>query len=110
MHAAGIAALGLVHGEEALDLGQDAVERPRLVAVGDVMVLPCMGSQHHTTLRALALDRADQRRQLGLDLVGAHAGDEGQPPRLVLGVEDVDQPQQIVGLELRARISARSGS
>ena len=32
MHAAGVGALALMHGEEAAHLGQDAVERPGFIA------------------------------------------------------------------------------
>ena len=60
------------------------------------MVLPCIGSHTHTTRAALALHRAQQRRQQALDLVGAHAGDQRQPAGLVVRVERVDQAQQIV--------------
>ncbi len=70
------------------------------------MVLPCMGSHDHTTVTLLALDRADQRRQEVADLVGAHAADQRQPARLVVRVEDVDQPHQIVGLPGRAAFEA----
>ena len=34
---------------------------------------------------------ADQVRQPTLDLVGAHAGDQGEPARLVLRVQPLDQ-------------------
>ena len=69
-------------------------------------MLPCIGSQHQTTLRPSRCDRADQRRQLRLDLVGAHARDEGEPPGLVLRVEPVDQAQQVGRIEARPAFHA----
>ena len=45
-------------------------------------------------------------RQLLLDLVGAEAADEGEPSGLVLRVEDIDQAQQLVGLERRPALHA----
>ena len=95
MDAAGIGALGAVDGEEAPHLAQDGVE-----AAGSCSrwsrstVLPCIGSQDHTTDAAFALDGAHQRRQLVADLVGAEAADERQAAGLVLRIEDVDQPQE----------------
>jgi len=44
-------------------------------------------------LASLALDGADQAGQPRLDLVGPHAGDQGEPARLVLRVEPIGQSQ-----------------
>src|SRR5712691_1653297 len=99
MHAAGMGALGRMDLEEALDLGEDAIERPGLVAGGrgdGVAVHRIARPDHHA---ALALDGADQARQMVADLVGAETVDQGQPPRLVVGVEDVDQSQKLVRLQ-----------
>ena len=41
-----------------------------------------------------------------VDLVVAEAADQRQPARLVLGVEHVDQPEQLVGLERRPAFHA----
>src|SRR5260221_7528517 len=62
MDAAGIGALFLVHGEEALDLGEDAVEDPRLVPVrrGHRVAVHRIAAPYH--LAAFALDGADERR------------------------------------------------
>ena len=74
MHAAGMGALGRVDGEERLHLRQDAVERPRLVAGlrGDGVAVHRIARPHHDA--ALALHRADQRRQVLGDLVGRRSG------------------------------------
>src|SRR3546814_10919292 len=91
--AAGVAALGAVHSEEVLHLGQHAVEGPRLVAarrLDGVAVHRVAGPYH---LAALALHGADERRQVVAHLVVTHAGDEGEAARLVLRIEGVDQPQ-----------------
>ena len=40
------------------------------------------------------------------DLVGAEAADQREPARLVVRIENVDQPQQIVGLQRRAALQA----
>src|SRR5919202_4062139 len=40
------------------------------------------------------------------DLVGPEAADEGQPSGLVLRVEYVDEPEQLVGLERRPALQA----
>src|SRR5271163_470425 len=66
MHAAGIGALGAVDLEEALELGQDAVELAGLVAGGrlDRVAVHRVGRPHDAP--SLALDGADQRRQVAL--------------------------------------------
>src|SRR5437899_4493650 len=64
MDAAGIGAFGVVHGEEALNLGQDAVEDARLIAVGRGHRVAVHGIAAPDDLAALTLDRADERRQL----------------------------------------------
>ncbi len=101
MHPAGIAALGEMDREGAVQLVEDAVEDAGLVAVGrgDRVAVHRVDAPHD--LAPLALHGADQRRQFGGDLVRPHPGDQREAPRLVLRVELVDQAQQIVGLERR---------
>ena len=84
-----------------MDLVEDAVEQAGLVAGRgrDRVAVHRVDAPDHGA--ALALDGADQRRQLVFDLVGAHPGDQGQSARLVGRVEPVDQAQQIVGFEGR---------
>ena len=57
-------------------------------------------------MRPSRLHRADHRRQQLADLVGADAADQRQPAGLVLRIEDVDQPQQLVRLWRRAAFEA----
>src|SRR5882724_5106724 len=99
MHAAGMGALSGMDREEAFDLGEDAVERTGLVAGGrtDGVAVHGIAGPHDDA--AFALHGADQARQVIADLVGAEPVDQGQPPRLVVRVEHVDQPQQFVGLQ-----------
>src|SRR6185437_14322999 len=102
MNAAGMRSLRAVDRKEALHLRQDAVERPRLVARGrgDGIAVHGIARPHHDA--ALALHRADQDRQVVGDLVGAEAVDQRQPARLVVGIEHVDQLEQLVRLQRRA--------
>src|SRR6266700_2192084 len=104
--AAGMRALRRVNGEERLDLRQDAVERPRLVAARrtDGVAVHRIARPDHDA--PLALDAADQTRQMIADLVGAEAVDQRQPARLVIGIEHVDQPQQLVAFERWAAFQA----
>ena len=53
------------------------------------------------------LHRADHRRQHVADLVGAEPDDQRQPARLVLRIENVDQPQQLVDLGRRPAFQAQ---
>ncbi len=82
------------------------IDLPRLVAGGrgDGVAVHRVAAPHH--FAAFARDGADQRRQLGLDLVGAHARDQRQPARLVFGVENVDEAQQVAGIERRTAFEA----
>jgi hypothetical protein len=63
---------------------QDAVERPGLVADCELdgVAVHRIARPHH--LAASRLHRADQRRQMLADLVGAEAVDQRQPARLVV--------------------------
>ena len=110
MHAAGIGAFGLMHFEEAAHLLQDQVERPGLVAGrrGDGVAVHRVARPQHDP--ALALHRAHQRRQMLADLFGAEAADQRQTARLVVRIENVDQPQQIVRLERRPAFQADADS
>ena len=106
VHAAGIGALGAMDVEEPLDLADDALEGPRLEAAcrRHGIAVHGIARPHHRAARLL--HGADERRQMLLDLVGAEAADQRQPPRLVPGVEDVDQAQQLVGLQRRPALQA----
>ena len=99
-------AFGAVHREEAAHLGQDAVERPRLVAVSALTTLPCIGSQLHTT--------GWPSRFTARTSLGSPASILSWPKRLIsvirpgsrAGIERVEQAQQHVGLEARAALHA----
>src|SRR3984893_1056274 len=99
MDAAGMGALRGVDGEERLHLRQDAVERPGLVARGrgDGVAVHRIARPDHRP--PLALHGADQMRQVIADLVRPGAVDQRQASRLVVRIEHVDQPQQLVRLE-----------
>src|SRR5436190_3207593 len=106
MNTAGMGAFGGMHAEEGLHLGEDAVERTRLVAGvgGDGVAVHGIARPDHGA--ALALDGADHSRQMLADLLGAKARDQRQPARLVVGIEHVDELQQLVRLERRAAFQA----
>ena len=70
------------------------------------MVLPCIGSHDHTTLRPSRFTARHQRRQALGRLVRAHAADQGQAAGLVVRIEHVDQPEQFVRLLRRAGLQA----
>src|SRR5215211_6927728 len=104
MQAAGVRALRLVDGEEVADLLHDGLERPGLVAGAglDGVAVHRVARPHDGA--AFALHRAHERRQLVKHLVGAEAADQREASRLVLRVEDVDQPHELVGGERRAAL------
>src|SRR5439155_24769402 len=92
MDAAGMGTLGAMHGEEGAHLGEDAVERPRLVAGRRLDRVAVHRIARPDDAGPGPRDGADQRRQLALDLVVAHAGDPGQAAGDVAWVEPGDQP------------------
>src|SRR4051812_2453393 len=106
VNAAGMGALGGVDAEEGLHLGEDAVERPRLVAgIGsDGVAVHGIARPHDDA--ALALDRTHHAGQMLAGLFVAEARDQGQPARLVVGIEDIDQLEQLVRLQRRAAFQA----
>src|SRR5215813_7455094 len=99
MHTAGISAFGRMDGKEALYFREDAVEGTRLVAGGrgDGVAVHRIARPYHDA--TLAVHGADQLRQVIGDLVSAKAGDQRQPSRLVVRIEDVNQLEQFIRLE-----------
>ena len=72
-------------------LVDDVVEASRLVAGRrrEPVAVHRIGDPERR--RVEALDRLEQRRQRIADLARTHAGDEGQPARLAVGIELVDE-------------------
>ena len=95
-------ALGPVHGKELAHLGEDAVEMTGLDPVRTLYRIGVHGIAGPDHLAALALDRADERRQPAFHLVDTHAHDHRQPARLVRGIEGVDEAEQVIGLHGRS--------
>ncbi len=97
--AAHIGAFRLMNGEKRLDLGQDAIERPGLVAgTGrDGVAVHRIARPHH--FAPFAGYGAHQRRQQVADLFAAHPADQRETTGRVVRVEDVDQTQEVVGLQ-----------
>ena len=96
-----MAALAPMDVEKRLDLSQDEVERPGLVAAAGfdrIAVHRVAGPDHRL---AFALHGADEARQMLADLVGAEAADQREPARLVLRAEEVDQLEKLVRREAR---------
>ena len=106
MHAARIGALGLMHRKEGADLAHDAVEGAGLEAARrNGVAMHGIAGPHNRA--PLLLHRTHQRRQALTRLFRAETGDQGQATGLVGGVEDVDEAQQIVGLEGGAAFEAQ---
>src|SRR3984893_15975128 len=99
MHAAGIAALRRVDGEERLHLRQDPVERTGLVAAvrRDGVAMHGIARPHHHP--AFALHGANQLWQMIADLVRTETIYQRQASECRYWFEHVDQPQQLVRLE-----------
>src|SRR6185312_5250235 len=83
--------------EERLDLCQNEIEGPGLVAASrlDRIAVHWIACPYHD----LPFPRhgADQRRKVLSDLAGAEAADQRETPGLVLRVEDVYELEQLVG-------------
>ena len=106
MHAAGVDPLGFGDLDEASHLRQDAVEGPGLVAIGGLQGVAVHRVDRPDNLAAALAGGFHQPRQSGGDLVGAEAAIERQAARLVIGVEGVDQGQQLLRLDRRADLDA----
>src|SRR3954469_23365318 len=106
MDAACMASLRGMDGEERLHLRQDAIEWARFVAAagGDGVAVHRIARPDHDA--AFALHCANQLRQMIANLVRSEAVDQCQAPRLIVGIEHVDQPQQFVWLERGAAFQA----
>src|SRR3546814_2855417 len=82
--------------ERLLDLAADVAEAAGLVAVARRLGVAVHRVADPQYAAAVAPDRVEQRRQPVRDVRGAHAVDQAQPAGLVVGVEHVDQRQQLV--------------
>src|SRR5438128_8760037 len=90
VYAASIGALGGMDRKRAVHLVENAVEGTRVVPVAQSYPVAVHWVAAPHDLAPLAFDSAEQGRQLLLYLFRTHAGDQGQPARLVLGIEPVD--------------------
>ena len=99
-------AFATMNVEEGLDLAQDEVEGPGLIAAGclDGVAVHGIARPHHGL--AFALHGADQSRQVLAHLVGAEAADEREPPGLVRWIQRFDQAQELVGPASRSDFGA----
>eukprot|EP00968_Pinguiococcus_pyrenoidosus_P002911 scaffold170_cov281-Pinguiococcus_pyrenoidosus.AAC.13 len=82
--------------EEGTQLRADPVEGPRLVAALRLEGVSMHRIAHPEHLLPLALHGTDQARKVLPKLLGTHAHDDGEPAGDVVGVERVDDLQQLV--------------
>src|SRR5579862_3695741 len=96
-----------VHLEEAGNLVQHVVEVPGLPAAGrlDRVAVHRVAYPDHDGPAGRHL--LDQRGQRLPDPARAHAGDEGEPPGLVVRVEGFDQLEHVLRGRLRADLDGK---
>ena len=90
MHSARIAALGAVDGEEVPYFVENATKRSGFITTSGfdgVAVHRIARPDHRPPFALHCLDQGWQRR---FDAICAHAGDQSQAARLVIGVEGID--------------------
>src|SRR5690606_1965388 len=104
VNPAGVSALATVHIEEQLDLLEDALERPRLEARGSgdrIAVHRITGPHDRMPLLAHG---PDELRQMRFDLVRAEPAYQCQSSRLVLRIEQIDEPEQSILVQRRSAL------
>src|SRR3984885_6886941 len=106
MNSAGVDTLGAAGGEEVAHFLGDAFSRPRLVAARGLDRIAVHRVRDPQELASLAFDRAQERRQRGVDLVRAEPADQREAARLLVRIEDLDQAQELVGRERRTAFEA----
>ena len=92
--------------EEALDLVDDIVEPPRLVAVGSGEPIAVHRVGDPQRVGVDLLDRFKKRRKSVPNLASTHAGNEGETSGLAVRIELVDEPKHVVDLGRRAELDA----
>ncbi|KPY40222.1 Uncharacterized protein ALO52_05173 [Pseudomonas syringae pv. primulae] len=104
--AACVGAFGLMHLEELLDLAQNLREIASLVTAAglDGVAMHRVRTPQH--LATFTLDGANQLRQMIADLVRTHARNQVQATRVIVRVENIDQPDQVVGVHARPDLDA----
>src|SRR5215203_1465157 len=102
--AAGHGAERAVHLEEPLDLLDDVVEVAGLVARGRLVGVAVHGVAHPRHRGPRGGDLLDDGRQRLTDVAGTHPRDEGQPAGLAIGVDLVDDAQEVVGVGVRRHL------
>src|SRR5688572_25804482 len=104
--ATGVSSFSLVNVHEASHLGHDLIEGPRLVAVRGLDGIAVHGVAGPNDMAAFLLHGADEFGQMTVDLVLAEAGNKGEPACFIGRVENVDQPQKLVGFETWTALQA----
>ena len=106
MNATGPGSGGTVSREEALDLGHDRVEMPRLRARwrAEQVRVHRVADPHDRHVRLTHCSQ--ERRQSLVHTLGAHASDQGQPPGNAVRVQPFCQPEDIVGRRIRPELDS----
>src|ERR1700733_8757514 len=106
MYATGIGAFSGMHLEKRPHLLEDLIERPRLVPGHRGNSVAVHGVARPHNVAALAFNRAHKARQMLGGLVGAHAANQRQAAGLIVGIEDVDELEQLIRLLRRTSLQA----
>lgn len=96
MHSPGVGSHLGVNVEEGAELVPNPVERTSLVAVGSFDGVSVNRVRHPKHSSALALHRSNKVRQPFSELLGAHAYDDNHPAGNVVGVNRVEDLQQLL--------------
>src|SRR5215469_4847345 len=107
MHAPSIGTFSLVDLEKAADLFQNQIEWPGFVTRrrGDRVAVHRITRPQHNP--ALALYRADQWRKKLPDLFGTKPANQRQAAWLIVRIQNLDQPQQVVRFARRAALQSK---
>src|SRR5690606_35703563 len=95
-----------VHPKEALDLGQDAVEGPGLVAASRLDGVAVHGIAAPDDRPPGTLHGLDEARKVIGHLVCAEAADQRHPARLVGRIDLVEELEEVLAREARAALDA----
>src|SRR5690606_13763001 len=98
MNTTGMCSLCAMNSKEALNLLQNVIEWPRLVPAGcDCIAMHWIAGPHN--LAAFPLYSTDQLRQVIFNFIVSKTSNKCQAPRLVFRIEQVNQPDEIIGFK-----------
>ncbi|GBF26933.1 hypothetical protein MnTg02_01977 [bacterium MnTg02] len=106
MNTTRMRSFGAMHVEKALDLAQNAIERPGLVARRCLDRIAMHRIARPDNALAFPLDSLDEPRQMLFDMLRAKPANQRQSAWFIFGIEDIYKLHQFIRIQGRTAFHA----